>query len=467
MKPKIIDADKRLVYGEVYVPYRIDTDMEYATPEEIEKAAHYFMSQSKMGNIDSEHNFESTSNIVVESYIAKENDPLGYVPGSWVAVGRIEDDQQWEGIKSGKFNGWSMAGHSDKQPRKVKVVALISAVIKTEESTVDAMEVHSHDLTLKFDNGKVIPTVTSESLNHTHEVVATTATEPSDGHSHRFNFDWSADSDAIVKEEREIEAVELVNIKPQWLSLVEHAATRRAFKLIKGETIVIEDVKEAPKLDRVVHAIVSDMEFDDVVKMEDLDWLVPSDVRFEERLRIGKSNKYVLIPSQAFVKGSLETRDTVKPNVKIVVGVLKEESTKNAILADEVNTMDEAKVLEIVEKALTDKLSDLMKTELDAWKEDFSKSVETLKAELDSLISPKVEEGQKPINDTLTEIKTMIESMKSEQSAIVTKTEELSQKAATLTGTTEQVESVNKSDSVQLPSWFISKNPRIQEILSK
>ena len=92
MKPKIVDADKRLVYGEVYVPYRIDTDMEYATPEEIEKAAHYFMSQSKMGNIDSEHNFKSTSNIVVESYIVKENDPLGYVFGSWVAVGKIEDD---------------------------------------------------------------------------------------------------------------------------------------------------------------------------------------------------------------------------------------------------------------------------------------------------------------------------------------------------------------------------------------
>lgn len=466
MKPKIVDADKRLVYGEVYVPYRIDTDMEYATPEEIEKAAHYFMSQSKMGNIDSEHNFESTSNIVVESYIVKENDPLGYVPGSWVAVGKIEDDQQWEDIKSGKLNGWSMAGHSDKQPRKVKVSALISAVVKTEESMVDSLESHSHELTLKFDNDRVVPTTTSESLGHVHEVVATTATESTEGHSHRFNFDWSADSENIVKEEKEIEAVELINIRPQWLSLVEHAATRRAFKLIKGET-VIEEKKEAPTLDRVVHAIVSDMEFDDVVKMEDLDWLVPSDVRFEERLRIGKSNKYVLIPSQAFVKGSLETRDTVKPNVKIVVGVLKEESTKNAILADEVNTMDEAKVLEIVEKALSDKLSGLMKTELDAWKEDFSKSVETLKAELDSLISPKVEEGQKPINDTLSEIKTMIESMKTEQTAIVTKTEELSQKAATLTGTAEPVETVNKSDSVQVPSWFISKNPRIQEILSK
>jgi hypothetical protein len=465
VKPKIVDADERLVYGEVYVPYRIDTDMEYATPEEIEKAAHYFMSQSKMGNIDSEHNFKSTSNIVVESYIVKENDPLGYVPGSWVAAGKIEDDQQWEDIKSGKLNGWSMAGHSDKQPRKVKVVALISAVIKTEESTADIVEPHSHDLVLKFDNGKVIPTTTSEVLNHSHQVVATTATEQAEGHSHRFNFDWSNDSDSITKEEREIDAVELINIRPQWLSLVEHAATRRAFTLIKGDVVVAE--KEAPALDRVVHAIVSDMEFDEVVKMEDMDWMVPSDVHFEERLRIGSSNKYVLIPSQNFVKGSLETRETVKPNVKVVVGVLKEESTKNAILAEEVNAMDEAKVLEIVEKALTDKLSDLMKTELDAWKEDFSKSVETLKTEIDSLISPKVEEGQKPINDTLSEIKTMIESMKAEQTAIVTKTEELSHKAATLTGTAEQTETIKKSEPTEKPSWLMKNNSRVQEILSK
>lgn len=463
MKQKVTEDYKRLVYGEVYVPYRIDTDLEYATPEEIEKAAHYFMSQSKMGNIDSEHNFKATDNIVVESYIAKEGDPMGFVPGSWIAVGRIDDDAQWELVKAGKFNGWSMAGTSDKQPRSVKVSALISATLKTETSLIDSIENHEHDLVLKFDNGRVIPTYTSKTLDHAHEVVATTATEEAAGHSHRFNFDWNDDSPSIVKEEKEIEAVELINIRPEWLSLVEHAATRRAFKLIKSDQP--QEQKEVLPVDRVVHAIVSDLEFDEVLKLDDLGWLVPSDVQFEERLRIGKSNKYVLIPSQNFVKGSFETRDTVKDNIKLVVGVLKEESTKNAIAVEEVELMDEAKVLELVEKTITDKLAELVKAELGSLKEDLSKDLETFKAEIDSLITPKVEEGQKPISDKLGEIKTMIESLEKAQTDLVSKTETLSQTATSLSGTAEQPEKIEKSEDQKM-GWFFNSNPKIQQILN-
>lgn len=465
MKQKVVENWKRLVYGEVYVPYRIDTDLEFATPEEIEKAAHYFMAQSNTHNVDSEHNFKQADNIVVQSYIAKENDPDGFVPGSWIAVGQIKDDAQWELVKSGKLNGWSMAGRSDKVPRTVKVTALVSATLKTDESIKEGVENHVHDMILKFNDGKVMPTMTSEVLGHSHEVIATTATEEANGHSHRFNLDWSNDSPDIQKEEKEIPAVELVNIQPDWLSLVEHAATRRAFKMVKCE----EMIKEVSPLDRVVHAIVSDLEFDEVLKLEDLGWLVPSEVHFEERVRIGKSNKYILIPNANFVKGSLKTIDTNKENVKMIAGILKEDAIKNAISVEGVEEMDEAKVLELIEKALSEKLGELVKTEeVAALKDEIAKSVDALKIELVELFTPKIEEVTKSQGDTLGEIKVLIETLQKSQAELVVKHDELSQKAMSMSGAGSNDEVVTKSDSERPSDWFFNhKNPLVQKILAE
>ena len=469
MRRKIVDDWKRLVYGEVYVPYRIDTDLEFATPEEIEKAAHYFMEQSRTHNVDAEHNFKPSDNIVVQSYIAKEGDPDGFVPGSWIAVGLIKDDAQWELVKSGKLNGWSMAGTSDKIPRKVRVSALVSATLKTEESTADTIENHTHDLVLKFDDGRVIPTTTSETLGHSHEVIATTATEIIEGHAHRFNLDWTEDSPNVQKEEKEIEVMELVDIKPQWLSLVEHAATRRAFKMIKQEddSPAVEKTEEVQPVDRVVHAIISDLEFDDVLKLENLGWVVPSEIRFEERIRIGKNNKYVLIPSQSFVKGSLETRDTEAENVKIVVGVLKEESAKNAISAGEVETMDEKTVLELLDRVLAEKVSEIIKTELASIREELQKSVEGLKAEFDAFVTPKLEEALKAQTTEIEEVKKSLETISKSHEELVSKTDELAQKAVSLPGSSIDESSIAKSEEPAAGGWFINhRNPAIQKILA-
>jgi hypothetical protein len=348
------------------------------------------------------------------------------------------------------------------------VSALVSATLKSEESTLDTIEKHTHDVVLKFSDGRVIPSVTTETLRHSHEVVATTATEETDGHSHRFNLDWSDDSPNIQKEEREIDAMELVEIKPQWLSLVEHAATRRAFKMVKTEDPVIENVvEEEQPVDRVVHAIISDLEFDEVMKLEDLGWMVPSEVHFEERLRIGKSNKYVLIPSQSFVKGSFETRETETENVKIVVGVLKEETAKNAINVEEVETMDEKKVMELLDKVLADKISEVIKTELDSIREELQKSVDGLKSEFDAFVAPKLEEVAKAQALEIEEIKKSIETFSKSHDELVTKTDELAQKAVSLPGSSADESSVAKSEEPVSGGWFINhRNPAVQKVLA-
>lgn len=108
-------GEKRIVIGEVYVPYdpadpsTIDTHGHACTAEAIEKAAYAFMEQLKNGNIDVQHNFFSGYGTVVESYIAKEGDPL-FKAGTWVVGVKVTDEKVWDKIQKGDITGFSLAG---------------------------------------------------------------------------------------------------------------------------------------------------------------------------------------------------------------------------------------------------------------------------------------------------------------------------------------------------------------------
>ena len=130
---------ERLVYGEVYVPMHLDTDNEFMTAEEIQKAAHRFMLQSQTRNIDEEHQGEGRGDTIVETFIAKAGDPDGYVEGSWVAGGYIRDDERWEKVLKGEINGWSMAGKTQKRKCEITVHSAVEMVLKTENSTSESV----------------------------------------------------------------------------------------------------------------------------------------------------------------------------------------------------------------------------------------------------------------------------------------------------------------------------------------
>ena len=115
-----VDAEKRLVYGEVYPPGLPDTDGDFMTAEEIEKMAHGFMRRFSQGNVDSQHDRRENGSVVVESFIAREGDPT-FIPGSWVVGVFVEDDRVWEGVKKGEFNGFSMDAMVKKLTEKAKV----------------------------------------------------------------------------------------------------------------------------------------------------------------------------------------------------------------------------------------------------------------------------------------------------------------------------------------------------------
>lgn len=108
---KADDEEKRLVYGVVYEPNVIDAHGDYMTEEEIERAAHNFLANYR--NIDVQHNFKAGFGEVVESYIAKQDDPeYGIVKGSWVLVTRASEEV-WEKIQKGEITGYSMAGTAE------------------------------------------------------------------------------------------------------------------------------------------------------------------------------------------------------------------------------------------------------------------------------------------------------------------------------------------------------------------
>ncbi|WP_139491781.1 XkdF-like putative serine protease domain-containing protein [Brevibacillus dissolubilis] len=105
--------EQKLVYGVVYQPDVVDSQGDYMTAAEIERAAHHFMANYRQ--IDRQHNFEAGYGTVVESYVAPDDLEVGgqVIPrGSWVLVTRASDEM-WDEIKRGNITGYSMGGTAE------------------------------------------------------------------------------------------------------------------------------------------------------------------------------------------------------------------------------------------------------------------------------------------------------------------------------------------------------------------
>ena len=94
------DEERQIIYGVVMEPDEYDTDFNWTTTEEIEKAAHFFMEEGV--GIDKEHSRKDIDASVVESYIAPtdfEMDDKSVVKGSWVMAVHVKDTEEWEALK--------------------------------------------------------------------------------------------------------------------------------------------------------------------------------------------------------------------------------------------------------------------------------------------------------------------------------------------------------------------------------
>jgi len=122
-------ASEHIVYGVVYEPYVVDSQGDFASPEEIEKAAHLFAEKYQEFNIEHEGTYHKVA--LSESYVAPEDIRIGGQPvkkGSWILAVRIPDIL-WGSIEKGEINGYSMEGGAVRSPGRLpgRVAAQVSA----------------------------------------------------------------------------------------------------------------------------------------------------------------------------------------------------------------------------------------------------------------------------------------------------------------------------------------------------
>lgn len=183
------DKEKQIVYAEVYIPYRVDTDHETMSKEDVMVAAHKFLANGKIFKIDVQHDLKESGCQVVESFIAQEGwEP--FIEDSWV-MGVKCTDEVWKAVKSGDLNGFSFYGVTKKVPTRVlvEVTKQIAGVTgpQTENSPLPD---HEHTYLINFDDkGNIVSGKTDMVHEHFHPIARGTATEEEMDHRHRVELE--------------------------------------------------------------------------------------------------------------------------------------------------------------------------------------------------------------------------------------------------------------------------------------
>lgn len=178
------DDDEQIVYGEVYAPGIPDSQGDYMTVETIKMMAHNFMRKGLVNKIDVNHSQQESGSYIVESFIAREDDPI-FIPHSWVIGVKIPDIAIWDQVKKGELNGFSLDGYGVRLKTTVELV-----VPEVLTGATDEADGHTHTFYVSYDDeGNFVGGYTSPGPDgHVHSISRGTATDVAGGHSHRFSF---------------------------------------------------------------------------------------------------------------------------------------------------------------------------------------------------------------------------------------------------------------------------------------
>lgn len=144
------DSEKRIVYGIVLDPYMIDAQDDYVSPKAIEETAHDWLSKSRIIGFD--HTAKADAFPVESSiipYPSKEDYekamegkphrayrmPFGedvVHSGSWV-LGTKLGDSEWDKVKEGKLNAYSIGGYGKREPMSKSEMPKVEFVELTED----------------------------------------------------------------------------------------------------------------------------------------------------------------------------------------------------------------------------------------------------------------------------------------------------------------------------------------------
>ena len=179
---KKMEAEEQVVFGEVYAPNHVDSQGEMMIESDIKKMAYRYMELYLPNTIDKNHNNVPTENRLVESFLARKNDPDGFTEGAWVIGLKVNNADDWQAIKKGELNGFSVQAMVKKVPTMVEM-----QILKHNVGETHTADDHHHVFLLEYNNeGKIVGGKTDIVDGHYHEIKKGSATEETNGHSHRY-----------------------------------------------------------------------------------------------------------------------------------------------------------------------------------------------------------------------------------------------------------------------------------------
>lgn len=180
---KRVDEAKRIVYGEVYAPWEIDTYGEFMTPDDIEIMAERFMRLDLANVIDTNHDNEPNGSYPVQSFIARADDP-DFGEGSWVLGVKVPEDEIWDMVVRGELNAFSFEAMVKAVDVEVQLSVFRDHVGATEPGGIDG---HMHMFFVQLNpDGQVVGGQTSFDEGHRHKILRASITQVSGGHLHRY-----------------------------------------------------------------------------------------------------------------------------------------------------------------------------------------------------------------------------------------------------------------------------------------
>lgn len=111
--------ERQIAFAPALVPGVIDKQGDVIDPITIEETAWKFLEE--FGEVDTDHDLKLGKGIVVESWVSKVEEeydrPDGetetYPKGTWMLGIKVPDEELWEKIKRGKYEGLSIFGEGD------------------------------------------------------------------------------------------------------------------------------------------------------------------------------------------------------------------------------------------------------------------------------------------------------------------------------------------------------------------
>ena len=146
-----IDYEKRMVTAPVMLAetailrYNPDLGKYYVKfrPETIEKMMRKYFKENKIHKVNTNHDSKQKRDgiYMMESYIVGERNASKIFPdlpeGSWVATFYVENDEVWDKIKKGEYNGFSLEGYFIERYEEDMVDNLLMEIESTLTDYVD------------------------------------------------------------------------------------------------------------------------------------------------------------------------------------------------------------------------------------------------------------------------------------------------------------------------------------------